>query len=234
MNWKRLLARHWDVSGLILSVLVFTLMPNLDLTVSAWFYRPPEGFFLGNYWLVSFLYHATSWLSGVFAAGLLGYPIFKWSSRHHRRIGLYLMSVLLIGPLLVTNQGLKEHWGRARPVQVTQFGGTQQFTPPLQPAHECKSNCAFVSGHAAAGFYFVAFAFLTNRYRLAWLAGSIALGTAIGLVRIVQGGHFLSDVMFCFFVQYFVAKGIYWMMNRQRQRRENLSNDSGQEQLSET
>jgi membrane-associated phospholipid phosphatase len=97
----------------------------------------------------------------------------------------------------LVNGILKEHWGRARPSQIVEFGGDRQFTPAFVPARQCERNCSITSGHAALGFSLVAFAFLVpdrRRRRLA-VAAAIAAGSLFGLGRIVQGGHFLSDVV---------------------------------------
>jgi lipid A 4'-phosphatase len=54
-----------------------------------------------------------------------------------------------------------------------------------------------VSGHAAVAFWVTAFAFLLpNPYRLPFIIGGLALGVLMGLARIVEGAHFLSDVVF--------------------------------------
>ena len=58
----------------------------------------------------------------------------------------------LLASQLLAHGVLKENWGRARPVQVSQFGGEASFTPPWQPTSECRRNCSFVSGHAGTGF----------------------------------------------------------------------------------
>ena len=54
------------------------------------------------------------------------------------------LAALLLGPGWVVNEALKNHWGRARPEQVSDFGGAQRFTPALQPADQCVKNCSFV------------------------------------------------------------------------------------------
>jgi len=84
--------------------------------------------------------------------------------------------------------------GRPRPVHIEHFGGTHEFTKTFYYSGECTKNCSFVSGHASIGFYFMALAWI---YRCRqWLYFGIFCGLAIGFARIVQGGHFLSDVIF--------------------------------------
>jgi membrane-associated phospholipid phosphatase len=104
---------------------------------------------------------------------------------------------LVIGPGILTNTVLKDNWGRARPHQISEFGGTRSFTPAPLPADQCVKNCSFVSGHAALGFSLVAFALLlpAGRRRDQVIGAALALGAVIGLGRIVAGHHFLSDVV---------------------------------------
>ncbi|WP_295556230.1 phosphatase PAP2 family protein [uncultured Hyphomicrobium sp.] len=110
---------------------------------------------------------------------------------------LFMIAVLVVGPGVVANLVLKENSGRARPRDVIEFGGTKAFTPPLVPSGECQRNCSFVSGEASSMFAaFFALALLLPRYRIGMLATAIAMGTLAGLVRILQGAHFLSDVVF--------------------------------------
>lgn len=109
----------------------------------------------------------------------------------------FLIAVLVAGPGLVANLVLKDNMGRARPRQVVEFGGTKAFTPPLVVSQECSRNCSFVSGEASSIFaVFFALTLLYPRHRRALLASGIAAGLAAGAVRIMQGGHFFSDVLF--------------------------------------
>jgi lipid A 4'-phosphatase len=45
--------------------------------------------------------------------------------------------------------------------------------------------------------------FITRRKR--WMLAGIALGAWVGVGRIIQGGHFLSDVVFAFWAVYACA-----------------------------
>jgi dolichol-phosphate mannosyltransferase len=91
----------------------------------------------------------------------------------------------------------KENMGRARPRDIVEFGGTKTFTPPLVPSRECARNCSFISGEASSIYAaFFALALLIPQYRMGLLISGIAAGTLAGIVRIIQGAHFLSDVLF--------------------------------------
>ncbi|MBY0431541.1 MAG: phosphatase PAP2 family protein, partial [Rhodospirillales bacterium] len=113
------------------------------------------------------------------------------------RIAAYVLGSLLIGPGLIVNVLLKDHWGRARPSQIVDFGGGARFSPALWLSDQCTDNCSFASGHGALGFWVLCFALLAPPRWRGWaVAAALAFGTAMSVTRIAQGGHFLSDVAF--------------------------------------
>jgi lipid A 4'-phosphatase len=192
-----------------LAGLAFTLFPQIDLWVSGLFYRPDTGFFLADWTPVRLLRSAVPIITIVVlvfgAACLLARLLGRSSLFGCRfRVAVYLVLSLALGPGLVANTILKDHWGRARPSQVTQFGGSRDFTPALVPAAQCERNCSFVAGDPALGFYLVSLAFLvpTPRRRRLAEAAALGVGALLGFVRIAQGGHFFSDVVFAGLVIY--------------------------------
>lgn len=203
------LRRHADVLLACSLAIVFSLWPQLDLALAARFYVPGSGFTAWRTWWVDLTYlvvakfwaFAILWLF-LLLTGLI--PRFKGHWALERRIVSYLLVVLLVGPGLIVNTVLKDHWGRPRPVHLAQFGGHSEFTPALRPSSQCSRNCAFVSGHAAAGFYPMAGFWVTRRRR--WLVGGIAFGLFVGFVRMAMGAHFLSDVLFAGIVVYFTCR----------------------------
>lgn len=194
----------------ILSGGVLFFFPSLDLKVSGLFYDFGKGFFLKDLWAVTFIYRAVE----IFAVGLVAALVFflfivrirrkPLFSLNQKRV-FYLILVLAIGPGLVVNALLKDHWGRARPYQVEAFGGEKAFTRAGVISDQCESNCAFVSGHASMGFYLFAFSFLWPRHRKKWTALALSAGFTVGLARTLQGSHFVSDVVFSGLVVYGVA-----------------------------
>ena len=197
---------------------LFFFRPSLDLETSALFYRH-GAFYLAHTPLVRLVYRGVpiaATIYGVFIVGACGYLLM---SRRPALLGLtakaylYLILALAIGPGLVVNVGLKNHFGRARPTQVVQFGGNKQFTPAFEPSDQVPHNGSFVCGHASVGFYFVALSFLYARRKRRLIFGAAVLaGSLIGLVRIIQGGHFLSDVIFSFVFVYLVSYLLYLIM----------------------
>jgi lipid A 4'-phosphatase len=198
---RRTLAAY--AAALVLAAAVFLLFPGIDLWAAGLFYRPDAGFYLGNAWPVRAIYAGVPYLTDAAVAGVAA--LYLLSLRRGRpvagvdgRVAAYLLLALALGPGLVVNTLLKDHWGRARPSQIEAFGGTRQFTPAPLPAVECARNCSFPAGHPAMGFYLVSFALLIRerRRRQAATGAAVAAGALIGLARMAQGGHFLSDVVF--------------------------------------
>ncbi len=98
---------------------------------------------------------------------------------------------------MLANVAFKDQWGRARPKQIIAFGGTKLFTPALQLTNQCPRNCSFVSGEAASMFVpFYAAAAVAPQWAATLLVLGTLAGFSAGFVRVIQGAHFLSDVVF--------------------------------------
>jgi lipid A 4'-phosphatase len=205
-----------------IAALVFLAAPELDIAFSRLFYRKGEGFFASHWPPFDFLYDLVPLVRNAVVAlviALLVARSFAALKHLHVRTSAiaYIAASLVIGPGLISNTVLKDNMGRARPDQTVQFGSTRTFTPALVPADQCPKNCSFVSGHAALGFFLVTFAFLMapGYRRRAVFAATLALGAAIGMARIGQGRHFLSDVIFAGLVNFAVAWALYvWLAAR--------------------
>jgi lipid A 4'-phosphatase len=110
---------------------------------------------------------------------------------------LFLITSLALGPGLLVNALLKETWARPRPGMVTEFGGDYAFKPWWDPRGTCDSNCSFVSGETSSAAWLSAPALLVPppwRYVALGAAGIYAV--AVAGMRMLVGGHFLSDVIF--------------------------------------
>ena len=96
--------------------------------------------------------------------------------------------------LLIINVLFKNMWGRVRPNDILPFGGNESFTPWYKISDLCTSNCSFVSGDASVGFLLIVFYFITKKN--IYLYSGLILGSLLGLIRIIAGGHFFSDIIF--------------------------------------
>jgi lipid A 4'-phosphatase len=129
----------------------------------------------------------------------------------------FLVIALIAGPGILVHQGFKDYFGRARPTETLVFGGPHDFTLPfvVSNAH----SASFVSGHAAMGFYLVAYAFVVSRkQRNLFYAGGIAMGIFTGFCRVAQGRHFLSDVTFSGFTMLIFFHFLAWLMLKREHR----------------
>lgn len=127
----------------------------------------------------------------------------------------FLLAAALAGPVLLVDNVLKDNSGRTRPVNTTHFGGSKQFTPAFVPADQCQKNCSFVSGHVATASFIMAFGWLgAPAVRRRWLLAGMAAGGVMGIIRMLPGGHFLSDVIFAWFAVYFSLWVTEWLFRR--------------------
>lgn len=210
----------------IAAVAFFALVPAVDIVAARLFSDPSQSFPfpLRDWPPVAFLHEGVPRITWAVVAGLalaaiawIVPALARWRIRP--MVIAYVALSLAIGPGLITNSLLKEYSGRARPAQVTEFGGPKKFTAAFAPARECQTNCAFVSGHAATGFFLVTFALLLapGTRRRAAIAGAIAAGSLFGLARMAEGGHWLSDVVFSGLINIAVAwAAYYWLIERRR------------------
>ncbi|MDH3348059.1 MAG: phosphatase PAP2 family protein [Desulfobulbaceae bacterium] len=156
-------------------------------------------------------------LPGFFIVGsgllILVFGYFVEKIKKYRRDGIFVILLLLLGPGLVVNVALKDNLGRARPSEIKEFGGQSEFTQPWFPG-EMGKNSSFPSGHASIGFYLIAPWFI---FRKQWPLGAkfflvigLPFGLLVGVTRILQGGHYLSDVLWSgglvYLVGYILAK----------------------------
>lgn len=123
---------------------------------------------------------------------------------------LFLVATLALGPGLLVNVVLKDHWHRSRPIDVQQFGGSEHFTAWWDPRGDCPSNCAFVSGDVAGAVWTIAPAVLAPpAWRALAVGAALTLGAGMALLRMMAGAHFASDVIFAGVFTFLIV----WLMH---------------------
>lgn len=187
------------------------LFPRVDLWAAGLFYDPGQGFVLADWLPFRVLHAASPYLA---AAAIVAAAVMLVMGTSGRRAGAFLLLSLAVGPGLVVNTLFKDHWGRARPAQVIEFGGEKRFGPAFVPSDQCASNCAFPAGDPAMGFFLVSAGFLVAPlWRRRAVGGAIALGAVIGVARMAQGAHFLSDVIASGFLVFATSWALYrWIV----------------------
>ena len=195
--------------------------PQLDLDIAGAFFDPARHLFDVN---------AQMWVQHTREAArvlitLIVLPAFLavigkliWPQRRmliEARAALFLIATLALGPGLLTNVILKDHWGRPRPIDVRQFGGDYRFTSWWDPRGDCPNNCSFIAGEPSGAFWTLAPAALAGPelQPLAY-AAALAFGAGVGVLRIAAGAHFFSDVVFAGVFMYLLIWLIHGLIYR--------------------
>lgn len=191
---------------LALVSLIFLLAPVLDLAVSRLLYEPATGFTRGENAFLQTLRETGRIVEWAFAVGVFAPLLIKFLFPQTAllvkpRTTLFVLTTLALGPGLIVNGILKEHWGRARPRAILEFGGDATFSPVWWISDQCERNCSFVSGEAASAFWLIALVFLVRKERRPAVATfTLSFAAAVSLTRIAAGAHFLSDVLIAWLI----------------------------------
>jgi len=204
---------------------VFALWPQLDLAISRQFYDPVRGIWPIYYSAVAprlrdfFNYAIAALVAPAFLALALKLILPRRRMLIAARAAIFLIATLALAPGLMANVVLKDHWGRPRPAEVTQFHGPEQFKPWWDPRGNCESNCSFVAGEGAGGFWTLAPAALAPLpLRPLAYAAALAFGSAAGLLRLSGGAHFFSDVVFSGVFTFLIIWIVFALIYRWRTR----------------
>jgi len=188
----------WLVAGSVALALFPTVWTGLDLAAA--------GLFIGDslrlksvawFWVELINLYVPAVFRTIVLMALAGW-LFATFSQRAKRWRLPLAFIVLagaLGPGLLVNSGFKDNWQRARPYQIQEFGGTQQFTRATVMTDQCDNNCSFVSGHVACGFFLTSLMLVFRKRQTALAFGGMLSGWVIGFARMSDGAHWLSDVL---------------------------------------
>ncbi|MBF9030555.1 phosphatase PAP2 family protein [Rhodobacterales bacterium HKCCE3408] len=203
-------------------LLVFAILPGLDIAVSRLFFDAGTWQFPADdspalegirtlIWNISNLFALTALVFGLHAS------LTRQETALPSRVWAFALALILTGPVLLVNGILKTFWGRARPAEIAEFGGGATFTPPWQISRACADNCSFVSGEAAAvtcvailSWLFLRHSVPADRRRVVVVALVILVVVGAGL-RLAKGRHFLSDVSWSVLMMLTLAAGLAWL-----------------------
>jgi membrane-associated PAP2 superfamily phosphatase len=193
--------------ALAAAVTVLFSATRLDIEAARWFHHPS----LADPWPVAsqpvwhVFYRSAPWVTGSLAvtgAALLVAGLVRGKSRRFRLLGIFLLLCVAVGPGLIVNGILKDHWGRPRPRQIAEFGGRLEYVPPLLPART--HGKSFPCGHCSVGYLYAAGS----------LAAGTLIGTLLGFGRMAAGGHFLSDILWSGLIAFGTAHVLYYYVLR--------------------
>ncbi len=186
---------------LFIGCLFVSVGPSIDLYTAGLFFRGTPQFVLQESNIFSVLFRDI--LLPVILVYILILPIFsKYFQLNKIYFGYkfsfkdisFIWISQIITLLLFVNLILKSFWGRSRPEDVLQLGGINMFTPWYEFGDSCNTNCSFVSGDSSVGFSFIVLYLITrNNF---YLYSCAIFGFLIGIIRILAGAHFLSDIFF--------------------------------------
>jgi len=191
-------------------IVLFILAPSIDIAVSGAFFRADDGFYLANNEFLTTFRFAMWRLMLVFLCVSMILMLIGLLWRRdifgiRTQLWVMITALFILGPGVLVNLVLKSVSGRARPADVTLFGGDANFTPAWLFSDQCISNCSFVSGEGSGAAALVisgVLVLLELRSRLGdfWLrigtTALVLLGVMAAVQRVATGRHFLSDTIF--------------------------------------
>jgi membrane-associated PAP2 superfamily phosphatase len=216
--------REWLPEGalLVLSALAVTLLfgvSSLDITAARWFYRPTGT----DHWPLAaqdpwpLLYRASPWVTAslviaglaMLAAGTL------LRRRPWRRHAVFVLLSVVLGPGLIGNVLLKDHWNHPRPREIVEFGGALHYVSTPLPGRE--GGASFPCGHCTVGFLYGIGWWIWKRRRaqaLTSLSAGLLAGGLLGVGRMAAGAHFLSDIFWSALLAAGVSHILYYHVLR--------------------
>src|SRR5258708_1598148 len=139
-------SRSVNRSGLLIALalaaavgLPFGVFPRLDLDLAGLFFDPAADGFWGRVDpVLNGLREASRLLITLLVApavlALIGKLVLpRRPMLIPGRAAVLMVATLALGPGIVTNSILKDHWGRSRPIDVMAFGGDEHFVPWWDP-----------------------------------------------------------------------------------------------------
>lgn len=192
-------------------VLFFILFPKFDIFFSKLFFFE-EKFISDKYVFIrslrSFLKDSMIVISIVSFLLIMVNFFFKNKKKPILKPRTRLILIgFIVGPVigcgLIANFYFKDNWGRARPINIQEFGGEKIYTQPFIISDQCERNCSWISGEASAAFSFIAGTIIIKNPIFFLL--NIIFGIIVSFCRIAMGGHFLSDNIFAMIFMIYLA-----------------------------
>jgi membrane-associated PAP2 superfamily phosphatase len=189
-------------------------LTDIDQRAAAVFYQANEGhsaWIWGDWWLWRGLFHYAPKLLVATALGALALAVASYALgqlKPLRKPALYVLLVIALGPGVVVNWVFKDHWGRPRPLHITELGGHNDYIPPLKIGDT--PHKSFPCGHCSVGYSLFALYFLSRKRKGFYFSLALVAGLTMALSRMAAGGHFLSDILWSGYLVFLVAWLLYY------------------------
>src|SRR5215472_868959 len=176
---------QWEAGCLLAAALVTTVVfatGTLDIAAARWFFRPGAA----DHWPLArefpwlILYRAASWITAALVlAGLAAFALSLTSRRRQwRGAATLVLLAVVVGPGLIGNAVLKDHWQHPRPRDLIELGGSMHYVPSPLIGHE--GGASFPCGHCTVGFLFGLGWWIFRRSHPRGAAASLATGLVAG------------------------------------------------------
>ena len=208
------------ISVLLIFLVVLTLWGeaiDIDRRFSAQFFTTGEDWFLADSFPWNWLYDFGEAPGILFSILCFTCWIFFRTDPARAALRPYLLICALtpfIASLLMVNVVLKDHTGRPRPREITEFKGTWEYKPVLKAGLPGRGH-SFPCGHCSIAFTLTSgFVFWqrSRKFALCSLSVGLAYGMLMSIARIAQGGHFLSDALWSLGVVSFTLLTLYYFV----------------------
>jgi lipid A 4'-phosphatase len=214
-------AVRWLLAVGALIGITFAVRPDLDIALTRTFFEPatkhfPLTFNTNLAWLRD---QAPLIVFASFACIIVSLLAkLVWPSRPmliRGRAVIFLITTFALGPGLLVNVILKEHWSRPRPAEIIEFGGEKQFVAWWDPRGTCDQNCSFVSGETSMAAWTLAPAVLVpGPLGAAAVAGALLVTLGMAVMRFIVGGHFFTDIAFAVLFTWLIIWGVHGLVYR--------------------
>ena len=193
---------------------------DVDRTITAVFYDAnAHDFPLRHNWFLDVVLHHWAKYVLVFGAALLfGAVAFLFLLPGHsveRRAALFIFLAMILGPL--TAAGLRQVSNSPCPNELSDYGGYAASAARFQAGSVIvKRRGCFPDDHAAGGFGLTAWYFFWYRRNRRLARTALGLGLAVGLMlglgRVMQGAHFVSDEFWSATICWAGALALNWLI----------------------
>ena len=206
---------------LFICIIFFTIGSDLDIFISELFYEGDKVFLLQSFSKITIfarkLFLPFILLYLIIIPLVFYYPSIKkiyFNYNFSSKEVFFIFFSTIFNLVIFVNLFLKNFWGRARPNDIVNLGGEYFFTPWFKITDSCATNCSFVSGDASVGFCIIVLFLITKNKFYLWT--SLLSGFFLGSIRVLEGGHFLSDIIIaCFLIYILYYLQIYFFKRNQ-------------------